>query len=154
MRLARVLKFRLLQVEVLYYLNSENKGWYASLLFAYGKNRCSHDVAQFQRIHLKSYFFKRNNTFLRQPNPCIGPIHRTNWKGSLSRKKWNCLQKLMRVSAKLKQTIFKALQYVLNASTRRIEVSFNSFVEYLVNIVLRKVNKPMDVLKFWQSKSI
>ena len=47
-RLARVLKFRLQKVEVLYYPSSENKGWSAPLLFAYDKNRFSHDVAQIE----------------------------------------------------------------------------------------------------------
>ena len=56
MRLARILKFRLYQVEVLYYPGSEQQrcwsdcarrcaGWSAPLLFAYVINRFSHDMA-------------------------------------------------------------------------------------------------------------
>ena len=54
-RLARVLKFRLKQVEVLYYLGSKQQrcwcaGWSTSLLLAYGINRFSHDVAHMIKV--------------------------------------------------------------------------------------------------------
>ena len=52
--LAKVLKFRLHQVEVSYYPGSEQQqrwsdcaGWSAPLFFAYDINKFSHDVAQF-----------------------------------------------------------------------------------------------------------
>ena len=50
-KLGRALKFRIYKLEVLYYLGSKQlRCWPAPLLFAYGKNRFSHDVAHFWKL--------------------------------------------------------------------------------------------------------
>ena len=81
-KLARGLKFRTYKLEVLYYLSSEQQRccsdcadactvWSAPLLFAYGKNKFSHDMAHIQCVGMvRTYLLIANFLDFEQPTFC------------------------------------------------------------------------------------